>query len=1088
MKRYLAVVLFAAGLAPAQSTVGSITGILTDPTGAVVPGAEVVITNRDTGIVYRTRSNSAGVYLAPSLIAGPYNIEVGAAGFKKKQILNQVLGTGERLRLDVALEVGQITERIEVQAAITPLMQESAEISETISASEIRNIPLNGRTPYSLLALSAGVSAFGNDPSSLSYDDNVSINGSRTRGNAFVIDGASTTHIGGIPERIGSIEAIHEFKVLASTYSAEYGRTSGGVVTFQVKSGTQEYHGGIYEYHRNNALNANNWENNARAVKPAALIRNEFGALVGGPAPGMNKKMFFFGNYEGLRDRTPLNKTRTIPDPSIRGGNFAGLPAVINDPLAGTPFAGSVIPQSRLDPAAVRLMQLFPQPNTQGSYSSRYGIHTNNWVRAAPRSDYKNFGTGRLDYNPTEKDKLFTTFSHVNEGPRDLVKDFDNVLNTEVGPRFRNIRRLTIGYTRFLRPNLTNEFLAFAQRDPRKIQPWFPSFDVTKELGIQRKIGPNLPNISIAGGFGSYGNSSIQDWVHQSGGLSDIATYIRGRHTAKLGGQLYQSQFWYVSAGNVSGSYSFNGEITGLGAAGRDHPINSLADLLLGAVKTASIPIPQIPVSRVNYNLGLFFNDDWKATRRLTLNLGLRYEFETHQIVKNNVYSRVDLASGELLVAGQNASRNLNLTTDYVNFSPRLGIAYSLNDKTVVRTGFGAFHSNLWVDNGEMVTYPGWTGSQVLVDQGLGRAQPFRFREGFPAELAPPVTDPMAMYAAATVQNPLAVGATTYDANDKLPYTLQWNLSVQREVGFGTVVDVAYVASRSVNQARTIPQNNPTLDRAADVVVRRVPIQQVRPFPRFSGFSAVLYDATGSYNSLQVKATRRFSAGLSLDANYTFSKNIDTASRAADSFQIPWQFANIERAISSIDRPHVFNIGWVYELPFGKGHRYLAGNPVLSALLGGFQVNGLFSASDGLPLTIRQRNTNLILSAQRPDVVDPKNLSGKVKQPFFAGPARRWLMAPDDPAFPFKLSSNLGIGNLGRNTSREPGFWNLNLSVFREFPIRERVRFELRFEAFNAFNHVNFLEPSTDIDSANYGLNTAAAPARQIQIGARISF
>ncbi|MEK7406140.1 MAG: hypothetical protein AAB225_13625 [Acidobacteriota bacterium] len=211
--------------------------------------------------------------------------------------------------------------------------------------------------------------------------------------------------------------------------------------------------------------------------------------------------------------------------------------------------------------------------------------------------------------------------------------------------------------------------------------------------------------------------------------------------------------------------------------------------------------------------------------------------------------------------------------------------------------------------------------------------------------------------------------------------------------------------------------------------------------------------------------------------DYTFSKNIDTASRVPDSFQIPWQFANIERAISSIDRPHLFNIGWVYELLLGKGKRYLGGSPVLSALLGGFQVDGPFSASDGLPLTIRQRNTNLILPAQRPDVVDPKNLSGKVKQPFFAGAARRWLITPDDPAFPFKPSSNLGLGNVGRNTSREPGFWNLNVSLFREFRVTERVRFELRFEASNALNQVNYPEPSTDIDSANYGLNTAAAAA-----------
>ncbi|MGC8794358.1 MAG: carboxypeptidase regulatory-like domain-containing protein, partial [Bryobacteraceae bacterium] len=344
MKKYL-LALFCGALALAQSNVASITGIVTDPSGAVIPGAEITATSRDTGLVSRTRTNEAGVYLLPSLLAGAYDIAASAGGFKRLEIRNQVLSAGERLRLDLTLEVGQLTEQVEVQATVTPLMQESAEISETITAAEIRNIPLNTRTPYGLLVLTPGVSGTGNDPSQfVDTDVNVSISGSRHRGNVFVVDGASTTHIGGIPERIGSIEAIHEFKVLTSPYSAEYGRTAGAVVSFQVKSGTQSFHGSLYEFHRNNALNASNWQNNANNVKPTALIRNEFGGTLGGPVPGMRKRMFFFASYEGLRDRIPQNRTRTIPDPALRTGNFAGLPVVVNDPDARAPFPGNVIP------------------------------------------------------------------------------------------------------------------------------------------------------------------------------------------------------------------------------------------------------------------------------------------------------------------------------------------------------------------------------------------------------------------------------------------------------------------------------------------------------------------------------------------------------------------------------------------------------------------------------------------------------------------------------------------------------------------------------------------------------------------------
>jgi hypothetical protein len=334
------------------------------------------------------------------------------------------------------------------------------------------------------------------------------------------------------------------------------------------------------------------------------------------------------------------------------------------------------------------------------------------------------------------------------------------------------------------------------------------------------------------------------------------------------------------------------------------------------------------------------------------------------------------------------------------------------------------------------------------------------------------------------------VTSLTYSRGDRLPYSFQWNFGVQRDIGFDTVVDLSYVGSRSVKLSSNVPANQPALERAADVVINRVPIQNVRPYPVYTGFNAVLYNANAIYNSLQLKATRRFSRGISVDVNYTFSKNIDTASNFADSFQIPWQYANIERALSGLDRPQVFTLGVVWELPFSAGKRWLAGNRVASAILGGWQVNGLLSASSGLPFTIRQTNTNTILSAQRPDVIDPSRLNGEVSEPSFEGPGgRRWLIAPGQPGFPFRGSSNIGFGNLGRNTGREPGFWNLNASLFRSIAITERVKLELRFEGYNALNHVNYREPaSANIDDANYGLITASAPARQVQIGARLSF
>lgn len=1084
---FTAALVLSGNLALAQSNVGSITGIITDQAGAVVPGADVTITNRDTGVVNRARSNDEGVYGVPSLIPGRYGVEIQAPGFGSKQVEDLTVESTQKVRLDMTLEAGGVAEQVIVAGGTPLLMKETAEVSETITSTEIRNLPLNSRAPYGLLSLSAGVSATGNDPSDLDYAGGSSINGSRVGSTAFVVDGASTVHIGGIGERIGSVEAIQEFKVLSSTYSAEYGRTSGGVVAFQVKSGTQEYHGSLYEFHRNSVFSANSWENNARGVARPRLLRNEFGFSVGGPVPKTGKKLFFFFSYEGLRDSIPLTRTRTIPDLKVRTGDFSGLPVTITDPLTNRPFPNNVIPANRLDPAAVRTLALFPAPNSAGS-ASQFGIVTGNFIRPGAENDNKNFYVGRVDYNLNDRNRFFFTYSWINEGPRDLGIDFDNVLNTTIGPRFRNIQRGTFGYTRLFSPNLTNEFLLFGQRDPRLITPWFPDFNVATELGIRRSVGTSLPQITISGGYGNFGNSQYENWIHQPVGTSNITTYLRGRHTMRFGAQLYQNQFWYESAGNTSGNYTFVGEITG-GAAGRNNPLNPLADFLLGAVKTAQIPVTQIPVNRFNYNLGLFFNDDWKVTNQLTLNLGLRYEFETNQAIKNNVYSRIDLTTGNLLVAGRNATRNLDLKNDYLNFSPRLGLSYALGDETVIRSGFGIFHSNIWANNGSFATFPGFTGTQSYVDLGLGRAQNFTYVQGFPVEEVPPFSDPLVLFRDASVARPLAVPSATYNANDSIPYIMQWNLSAQRNVGFNTVLDVAYVASRSLHLSRNVPVNNPVLARAADAVIRRVPIQQLRPYPNLTAFNAVFYDASANYNSLQIKATRRFSGGLSIDGNYTFSKNIDTASGTADSFQLPRERADLERALSSLDRPHIFSVGSVYQIPVGTGRRFLNGGGVLAAILGGFQINGILSASSGLPLTITQTNTNLVLSAQRPDVRDISNLSGQTNETVYVGPARRWLIAPTDPNFPFVASSNVGIGNLGRNTSREPGFWNLNLSLFRAFAITERVRFDFRAEAFNALNHVNYLEPaSTNINNANYGLIIAAAPPRRVQFGLRLTY
>ncbi|HZO54367.1 MAG TPA: carboxypeptidase regulatory-like domain-containing protein [Bryobacteraceae bacterium] len=1081
--------LACSGILLAQSNIATITGIVTDQSGAPVPNCSVVITNADTGVVTRTQSNAAGVYIAPSLIPGPYTVAFQAAGFNKREVQSFALRTGQQMRLDATLEVGNLIQNVEVVAQAELMERESAEMSQTLTSTEIRNLPVNNRSPYALMQFVSGISAIGDDPSALSYADRVSINGSRSRGNSFVIDGASSLHIGGIGERIGSIEAFSEAKVLTNTYSAEYGRTAGGVMVFSVKNGTNEHHGSAYEYLRNDAFNAGNWQDNAAGRSVATRRIHQFGGTLGGPVPGFGNKLFYFGSYEGERDHAPTARLRTLPTAALKNGDFSAFRTVISDPLTRQPFANNIIPRNRIDPAAQKVAAMMPDPNATGTLNTQYGIFTSNWYHPGKVDWARNFGIGRADYNLTDNDRFFVTFAHINER-RDEGQDLPNALNNIRGATPRDMRRLTINYTRILTPGISNELMAHAMRDNRTQHPWFGDFDAQRELGIQRTPAIGMPTLQTTGGFGNFGWSRFEEWISQPAGINETMTWQKGRHTMRFGGQLFQTQFWYISAGQVAGVYNFTGETTGLGAAGRNNPLNAWGDLMLGAVKTSEIPVSQIPVNRVAYNLGLFFNDTWKVSQKVNLNLGLRYEGENRQIVKNNIYSRVDIKTGELLVAGRNASRNLNMENDWFNLSPRLGVAWSLNDKTVIRSGLAVFRSNFWIDNGEMVSYPGWTGSKVFVGPGVGRAQDFRLSDGMPLEGLKRLTDPFEELANANAnRTQLPVGAVSYGATYDLPWTTQWNLGVQRSLPWNTVLEVAYVASHSGNQSRSVAANNPGIEASEAVNIRNVRLQDVRPFTQYPAFNAVFFNATADYHSMQMNITRRFSSGFSLDGSFTWSKNTDTASGFADSNQIPWQFPEIEHALSSIDRPRSLTIGWVWDLPVGRGRRFVSSNRVAGAILGGFKINGALSASDGLPFTITQRLTNLVLAAQRANVIDTSNLSGKVDEPSFSGAARTWLIPANDPRFPFTPSGNLGFGNLGRNTGREPGFVNLNLGVFRNVAITERFGLEFRAEAYNALNHVNYREPSsTNINDATYGLITAAAPARQIQLGLRLSF
>ncbi|MGH9844719.1 MAG: TonB-dependent receptor domain-containing protein, partial [Blastocatellia bacterium] len=860
-----------------QSNLGTVTGVVTDELGAVVPGVEIIITNRDTGIATRTRANADGVYLAPSLIFGPYRIEAKAQGFKS--LGQQVtLQAGQTLRLDVKLAPGEVSETVEVTGAAPLLNRESAEISATITAAEVQSLPLKDRSPYGSVVLMAGISTENDDPAG--PGSRFAVNGSRALNSTLVIDGANLQSVNGIGERVSSVEALQEVKVLTSGYSAEYAQVGGGGFFFQVKSGTKQYHGSGYWFRQDAALNAVNWRLNAVAnsVKPKDA-NDEFGGTFGGPVPLAGKKMFFFASYEHQYPRNAVVHTRTIADTRMRAGDFSHLAGVtIRDPQNDNqPFPGNKIPANRFDPAAVKLLALLPPPNQFETFQP------NNYVRSETSAQRRNLYTSRVDYTPNDRQKLFFTLGTVKENITNVAEDFESPLNTigaVEGGRDRVIWRGTLAYNHVFSTTFFNETLTAIARDHRVVTPRFLDFDVTKEPGIQRRVGRGLPTLTFAGSLSNFGNSLISDGFNQSWNVHNISTLLRGRHSLRFGAQWAQTQEPYFESNNLNGSYSFNGEITG----GRNIAANAFADFLLGAVKTASVSQPQLPANRINHDFGLFLQDDWKLTPRITLNLGMRYEFETLPTERNDIFSRIDPATGQLLVAGRNASRNLNRQTDYNNFAPRLGVAWSPGGKTVVRSGFAMIYLNTYRDFGARLDYTGFRLAQNFNDLGAGRAQAFRFFEGFPTDKLSGVADPLALFAAATptATGALVVAGPTFNTADPRPYLLNWNLGVQRTIPFNTVVELAYVGSRGIHLPRQRAINNPGLDKIAAVAAARAVLPEHRRYPQLSAFNATYYDAFSDYHSLQVRATRRFQAGFSLQSNYTFSKSLDDASNGFD--------------------------------------------------------------------------------------------------------------------------------------------------------------------------------------------------------------
>jgi len=1115
------------GLAWAQGVTAVISGIISDPSKAPVEGATVTVTNADTGVIAWTgKTNSTGVYRAPDLPAGHYNITAAATGFKTEKVSAVQLTVDQRADIPITLQLGQVAETVTVEGGSEgQLATDTASLGVTTTPAQLQDLPLPSRNPLNLLALTPGVSSGSEIFSQAGISTSqLSINGSRTLNSEFLIDGVSiVTGSTGGPQTLPPTDSIDQFKVLASSYSAEYGRTSGAMVTLITKSGTNMYHGAAYGYYRNEDLDANNYFNNLLA-KPRSEDRyNLFGADLGGPVRipklynGRNKT-FFFINYEGLISASAYNNTSTVPYGAYATGNFSASPTVVNNPGNKAPFPGNVIPANLINPAAAKILGLVPTPNSPGTLNKTDNLVTNNFVSIGSSHPTNNTGVARIDENISDSLRFFGTFVHFNNFSPIQPVFPGSPLEEAVGDSETTGYESTFGLTKTWSPTFISEFRMAFFRNNSEIRPPSEGINVQQTLGIGSSYGIAAPEISITGYTQLGTNTNTQrTQIDNNYQYSLNNSKSVGNHLLQFGVQLRKNQFDDLNpTGDVNGIYNFNGEITNAKNSSGD-AVDALADFLLGDIKTASYSLPQPLIGRRNYNLGLYIQDDWKIRPNLTLNLGLRWEYESPLYTANNDYSRVDPTSGQVLFAGKNGvSDTLNLAASKLNFGPRVGVAYSVDPKTVIRSGFGIFYAGIFSDLGGQVLFPGYTVVQSFNNLGTGIAQPFSLSQGMPSVVTNNPQNPQANIAQfGTASNPLTL--TDYDGFTQahpLPYAEEWNFGVQREVLKGTILDVNYVGTHGVNLAINLPTNtvpyNPAIDSAVGLANTTATTQAARPFPGIGSFNSLNMEGNSSYHALQVSLHRQFGNNFTFIANYTRSKSLDDASglysfsqpSGLNLGQFPSQFLSLNRGLSEFDRPNDFTAAVLYRT---KGNRWVRN----------FEINPMLVAHNGLPMYIGQSNENAAQTGtnqQRPfdinpavSLYTPETPNGTGVQYLLPSTTANFPLIPAGPFFTGSGSSRVqvlpvDIGSLGRNVVRAPGQLGLNIALARVFPIYERLKFTIRLEAYNAINHTNFNAPSSSLaltsnssgfpiwNSPNYGTITSAGQSRYLQLVARFDF
>ena len=1129
-----------------QGERATVTGTVTDPTGSIVVGAQVAIRNVATNVTSRTTTNASGIYYLPALPPGRYELRVESGGFRPAVVSNIPLGVGLNATLDVKLELGTVAEAVEVQATAVQLESQSTGLGKILQNRNVSELPILGRSPMQLVSVIPGVIPPGGQTvagSGETYE--VKMNGGMQTQNGVLTDGGeSRAPIYTESSFTLPVESVAEFRVDTATYAAEFGRAAGGVVNLVTKSGTNDFHGVAYEFLRNDHLNANSWQNNRNNIRRALYQRNEFGAAIGGPI--VRNRTFFFFNYEAQRQGTPIEFLSTVPLPEQRSGDFSrtldgsGRPITIYDPVTTRPdpaqpgryvrdpFPGNRIPQGRFSPVSLNVQKYWPAANRPGEGPTQF----NNYFRFGKRVTNTNTYVGRADHNISDKHRLFgrvimRTSDSFSSGLGEENSAFpaQNVSRTPRGSALVSLTstfspsllgELRVSYTRFQyddqwdQPGVDLAALGFPQSLANDVQyKTFPLVSVS-----QYTVGTGL---SVTGGSsaevgdlsGAGKNYTPQDTYQ----IQYHMTYLRNRHKVKMGTDLQLVRLSTFNTIAPTGRYFFDRVYT----QGPDPLVRSstsghgYASMLLGIPVSGNLSFgPALKIYGRYY--GFYVQDDVQITNKLTANLGLRYEYTTPWAEKWGRVGSFVFDGTEPVTGAKGTYRRLN-EGEYIydpfkhNFSPRVGLAYRLTSKTVVRAASAIFYAaNDTLNAGTS----DWGNGEYILNEAI---------------LGPPNPLPNTPPAGGSWSNPFASGylktpsrsetfpgqnLRTYNRYHPLGIVYNWTFNIQHMLAPTLLIETGYVGSRTLHMAqnRFYNQNDPLLLSLGPRLLDQVPNpffgkiksgplsfptverrQLLRPYPQYLQF-LVPRDGYGdaNYQGFMLRVEKQYSHGLSFSLGYTISKTITNCFESASGERGPqnaFYNPNYSRSLETNDIPQRLVMSFLWELPFGKGKPHVS-HGLASQILGNWQVGGITVFQSGIPLRIAASDTTGLLDF-------PLNVGrpNRLKDPVLPSGERttdRWF---DTSAFAIAPAFTLPNDSLNQPRLRDPGRSNFDISFIRSQNFKERYNLQFRAEFYNLFNTPALSlgnGSSVTVNAPQFGRILIGTSPRNIQLGLRFAF